>query len=158
MKKVGRTLECSSAPHTRHASGFSEVRGTKCYHTHSHERHRLVANCQFYRLVAAFQQCKFYKTCQFHQVATSLLKSGLLQLVICRLSNSLKQPVVCLWITNFDNQLNTSLLTTCNRLVVNKLSQTMQTHPDIDLLITSLLQDVNRLVAICALHNKQLFP
>ena len=25
------------------------------------------------------------QTCQFHQVATSLLKSGLLQLVICRL-------------------------------------------------------------------------
>ena len=28
---------------------------------------------------------KMQQTCQFHQVATSLLKSGLLQLVICRL-------------------------------------------------------------------------
>ena len=28
---------------------------------------------------------KLQQTCQFHQVATSLLKSGLLQLVICRL-------------------------------------------------------------------------
>ena len=42
--------------------------------------------------------------CQFHQVATRLLKSVLLQSVIC-------------------NQLTTSLLTNCNRLVVNKLSQ-----------------------------------
>ena len=31
-------------------------------------------------------------------------------------------------------QLATSLLTTCNRLVVNKLSQAMRTHPDIGLL------------------------
>ena len=44
------------------------------------------------------------------------------------------------------NQLVTSLLTTCNRLVVNKLSQAIRTHPDIGLLITSLLQAVNNLV------------
>ena len=48
------------------------------------------------------------------QVATRKLKSGLLQLVICRL------------VTSFDNHLATSLLTTCNnKLVVNKLSQAM---------------------------------
>ena len=36
-----------------------------------------------YQLVENFQQVA--QTCQFHQVATSLLKSGLLQLVIWRL-------------------------------------------------------------------------
>ena len=48
-----------------------------------------------------------------------------------------------LWITSFDNQLATSLLTTCNRRVRRELSQAMRTHPDIILLITNLLQDVN---------------
>ena len=76
---------------------------------------------------------------QFYQVATSLLKSGMLQLIMCRL-------VVTCWKTSFDHQLATSLLTTCNRLVVNKLSQALRTLPDIRLLITSLLQDVNTLV------------
>ena len=34
------------------------------------------------------------QTCQFHQVTTSLLKSGLLQLVICRLvTTTCNQPV-----------------------------------------------------------------
>ena len=40
-------------------------------------------------------------------------------------------------------------MTTCNSLVVNKLSQVMRTHPDIGLLITSLLQNVNSLVETC---------
>ena len=35
--------------------------------------------------------------------------------------NLLKQLAANLWITSSDNQLGTSLLTTCNRLVVNKL-------------------------------------
>ena len=56
--------------------------------------------------------------------------------------NLFKQLVASLWITSFDNQLATSLLTAFNTLVVNKLSQAMRTHPDIGLLITSLLQDV----------------
>ena len=71
----------------------------------------------------------------------------------CHLStcyNLLKQLAASLWIKSFDNQLATSLLATCSRLVVNKLSQAMQTHPDIGLLITCLLQDVNRLVPTCA--------
>ena len=52
---------------------------------------------------------------------------------------------------NLLKQLAASLLIihTCNRLVVNKLSQAMRTHPDIGLLLTSLLQDVNRLVETC---------
>ena len=49
--------------------------------------------------------------------------------------NLLKQLAASLWITSFDNQLAVTLLTTCNRLVVNKLSQAMRTHPDIGLLI-----------------------
>ena len=58
-------------------------------------------------------------------------------------------------ITSFDDPLTTSLLATCNRFVVNKLSPAMRTHPDIGLLITSLLQDVNTLVttrclAVCS--------
>ena len=88
------------------------------------------------------------------QAATSLLKSGSLQLVICRLVatchlqtcyNLLKQLAASLWITSFDNQLATSLLTTCNRIIVNKVSPAMRTHPDIGSLITNLFQDVNRL-------------
>ena len=49
----------------------------------------------------------------------------------------LKQFLASLWITSFDNQLATNLLTTCNRLVINKLSQTMRTHPDIGLLLVT---------------------
>ena len=51
--------------------------------------------------------------------------------------NLLKQLVTSLWITR---QLASSLLTTCNRLVVIKLLQAMRTHPDIGLLSTELLQ------------------
>ena len=54
------------------------------------------------------------------------------------------------WLTSFYNQFATSLLTTCNRLIANKLSQAMRTHPDISLLLTSLFQDVNKLVGTCA--------
>ena len=64
--------------------------------------------------------------------------------------NLLKQFVASLWITSFEYRLATSLLTTCNILVLNKLSQAMPTHSDIGLLITSLLQDVNRLIVTCA--------
>ena len=48
-------------------------------------------------------------------------------------------------ITSFDSQLATSLLTTCNIFFVNKLSQTIRTNSNINLLIRSLLQDVDRL-------------
>ena len=80
----------------------------------------------------------------FQQVATSLSissscdKSVEIRLVkTCHLQtfyNLLKQLATSLLITSFDNQLATSLLTTCNRLVVNKLSQAMRTHPGIGLL------------------------
>ena len=77
--------------------------------------------------------------------------TGLLQISFVRFSKLLQQLATSLWITSFDNQLATSLLTTCNRLVVNKLSQAMRTHPDIGLLVTSMLQDKKRLVVTCAL-------
>ena len=48
--------------------------------------------------------------------------------------NLLEQLVASMWKTSFDNQLATSLLNTCNRLVINKLLQDMGTHPDIGLL------------------------
>ena len=58
----------------------------------------------------------------------------------------LKQRAVSLLITSLDNQLATSRLTTCNTLVVNKLSQlAMRTHRDIGLL----LQDVARSQQTC---------
>ena len=105
------------------------------------KRLRLVAICQFYRLLELAN--KLQQTCQFHQVATSLLKS----IACCNLSfqtcyNLLKQLAASLWMTSFDNQLATSLLTTCNRLVVNKLSQAMRTHPYIVLSVRSLSTDL----------------
>ena len=49
--------------------------------------------------------------------------------------NLLKQLSASLWVTSFQNELAIiSLLTTCNGLVVYKLSQAMRTHPEVDLL------------------------
>ena len=78
-------------------------------------------------------------------ISLSCNKSVKIRLVLtCHLQTCynylLKQLAASPWITSFDNQLETSLLTTCNRLVVNKLSQAMQTHPDVGLFIASLLQ------------------
>ena len=71
---------------------------------HSPKRHRLVASCQSYRLFA---------TCQFHQAATSLFKVRLIATRYWQTCyNLLKQLAARLWITSFDNQLATSLLTT----------------------------------------------
>ena len=53
-------------------------------------------------------------------------------------------------ITSFDSKLATRLLTAYSRLVVKKLSHAKQTHPDIGLLIASLLQDVKKRVATWA--------
>ena len=118
-------------------------------HHYNKKYHRPVASYQFYRLVAT---CKQFATNL--SISLSCNKSVKVRLnvffhlQICY--NSLKQLAASLWITNFDNQLTTSLMTTWDRLVVNKLSQGMQTHPDIGLLITNLLQDGNRLIATWA--------
>ena len=88
-------------------------------------------------------------TCQQVTINLSILSScnksvKIRVIATCRLQtcyNLFKQLAANLWITNCDNQLATSLLTTCkqsNRLVVNKLSQAMRTHPNVGLLITSL--------------------
>ena len=118
--------------------------------------------------------CKFLNgirrltTVLLHSSQTCCNFTGLLSLVIssdcnksliirfvttCHLQicyNLLKQHAPSLWITNFDNQLATSLLTTCNGFVVNKLSQaiSMRTHYDTDSLTASLLQDVNIFVSV----------
>ena len=80
----------------------------------------------------------------FKQVATSLsiltsckkpVEIGLV--ATCRLHtwyNLLKQLATSLLMTSLDNQHATSLLTTWNRLVINKLSQAVRTSPDIGLL------------------------
>ena len=97
---------------------------------------------------------KTSRPCQ--QVATNLsISSVKIRLVaignLQTCYNLLKQLAASLWITSSDNQLATSLLTTCDRRVINKLSQAMRTHPDIGLLITSLLQDSTcRLAANCS--------
>ena len=84
--------------------------------------------------------CNLFTT-KFHHlsVSTSYNKSVKIRHVatfhLQTCCNLLKQLVTSLWITSFDNQLATNLLTTCNRFVVNELSQAMRTHPDIGLLI-----------------------
>ena len=99
-------------------------------HLHRQKRHRRVASCQFYRLVITCQQLATNLS-----ILSSCKKSVKIRLVAtCHLQiryNLLKQLAESLWITSFDNQLATSLLTTCNRLVVNKLPQTMRTHSEI---------------------------
>ena len=59
-----------------------------------------------------------------------------------------------LWIKSFDNQLAESLLTASNKRVVNKLSQAIRTQYAVTSLmywvvVTILLQDINRLVTTC---------
>ena len=66
--------------HTRQAETMSGCCGNRPATfgiPQNQKHHRFVSSCQFYN--------KLQQTCQFHQVATSLLKSGLLQFVICRL-------------------------------------------------------------------------
>ena len=87
-----------------------------------HKRHRRAAG---YRK-------KFQQTFQTQRFATSLLKSSILKICPWQTCyNLLKQLAASLWITSFDNQLATSLVTARNRLVVNKLSQAKRTDPDI---------------------------
>ena len=96
-------------------------------------------------LCILYTQPKTPQACQ--QVATKLvnfIKSVKTKLfATCHLQicyNLLKQLVASLWITSFDNERATSLLTTCNRLVVIKLSQAKRTYAGISLLITRPLQ------------------
>ena len=47
---------------------------------------------------------------------------------------TLKQFASSLWIKGLDNQLASSLLATCSRLVIIKPEQAMRTHPDIGMM------------------------
>ena len=82
-----------------------------------------------YQLVKNFQQVATHLS-----VSSSGNKSVKIRLVATRhlqiCFNLLRQLAANLWITSFDNQLTTSLLTTCNKLVFKKLSQAIRTHPD----------------------------
>ena len=49
---------------------------------------------------------------------------------------SLKQFASSLWIKSLDNQLASSLLTTCSRLVIIKPEQDIRKYPDIGLTTT----------------------
>ena len=61
---------------------------------------------------------------------------------VCNLAfTQLLQLAASLWIKRFDNQLATTLLATCNSLVVDKLYRAMRIHPDIGSLMTILLQN-----------------
>ena len=112
--------------------------GAAKMYTTKKKRYRLVEICQF---------CWFVAICQ--QVATNLSISSRCSCHLQTCYNLSKQLAASLWLTSVDNQPATNLLTTRNRLVVNKLSQTMRTNLDIGLFFSSLLQDVTRLVATC---------
>ena len=97
---------------------------SKCFtHVHIHQKEQVaveITNTQQkppQQLVNKLQQ-----VCQFHQVATSLLKSACCNLSFADLLQLVKQLAANLWITKFENEFAPSLLTTCNRLVVIKLS------------------------------------
>ena len=84
---------------------------------------------------------KLRQTCQFHPLATSLKISSTLHLLT--LIQLVKTTCRKLADNKFRQSTSTTLLATCNRLFVKKLSQAMRTHPDIGLLITGLSQDVS---------------
>ena len=60
---------------------------------------------------------KLQQTCQFDQVATSLLKSGLSQLVVCRLGTHVKISQLVASLQTSRQQVWNKLLTTCSKLV-----------------------------------------
>ena len=103
---------------------------------HIQERHRLDASCGFSRLdVSLLSSCikpisfiKFYQVCE-NQTRCNLIFQDFLQ--------ALKQLASSLWIKSLDNQLTSSLLTTCSRLVIVKLEQAMGTHSHIGLMTAS---------------------
>ena len=133
--------------HMNACSGRFTKTGTT--NLHNQQRHRLVASCQLYWLVAI--RCE--QVAKNLSNSSSCNKSVKIRLVAtCHLQNCynlLKKLVASPWITSFDNQLATNLLTTCSRLFVNKLSQAMRTHSDISLSITRLLLNLKRPVANC---------
>ena len=92
---------------------------------------------------AACQQVA--QACQFHYVAASLLRSGLI-VATCHLHN---KPVEIINFQQVCRQLVTSLLTNCDRLVVKSCRKPCE-RILISACCNKLLQDVNRLVRTCA--------
>ena len=106
-----------------------------------------VRNCGTSISVLYLSACnKLQQTFQFHLK----LQEISLNQTCCNLSfvDLLQLVETSLWITSFEIQLATSSLTTCNRLA-------MRTHPDIGLLIKSLLQNLFRLVPTCAFLKRR---
>ena len=102
-------------------------------HQYTARNARVNASCGFYRLDASLLSSQINQACCLHWTLCKLLKP---------LASSL-------WIKNLDNQLASSLLTTCSRLVVIKPEQAMRTHPDI-VFMTARQQACSRLAATCA--------
>ena len=83
-----------------------------------------------------------------HQVVSSVLAWSRTLHQVCENQLS-KQLASSLWIKSLDNELATSLLTSCRRLVIIKPEQAMRTHPDIGLM-TARQQPCNRFAATSA--------
>ena len=102
----------------------------------SQKRHRLDASCGFYRPDTSCQQVvsslltssSCIKSVHEHQTCCNLIFANLLQVG----ETTCIKPAC-------SSQLATSLLTTCNRLVIIKPEQAMRPHPDIGLVIADLL-------------------
>ena len=84
-------------------------------------------SCEFWILLTCFTF-----VVKLHQGYSSCIKalwnSDLMYIDIFRIASSF-------WIKSLDNQLASSLLTTCSRLVIIKPEQAMRTHPVIFLMI-----------------------
>ena len=87
--------------------------------------------CKFWILPVWFKfAIMLDQACWLHQVGSRLNATWYLQ----TWPTLLKQLPSSLWIKSLDNQLASSLLTTCSRLVIIKSKQAMRTHPDIVLI------------------------
>ena len=114
-----------------------------------------VASCQFYRIVTICQQVAT-------NVSTSIVISDKIRLVTtCHYLQTcfdlFKQLAYNLYLTIFGNQPATSLLTTGNRLVVDRLSQAMRNQHDIGLwaakYCSMLLSSTLNMLCVLSVHK-----
>ena len=104
---------------------------------HSQKRHRANASYGFH-LDASLLSSHINRACSPHQFCENQTWSKLL-----------KPPASSLSLKSLDNQLASSLSTTCSRLVIIKPKQEIRTHPDIGLM-TAKQQACSRPSATCA--------
>ena len=106
------------------------------------------ASCEFYRLDASLSSSWII-------VESSLRKSDLMQVDICRLAESCLNNVhqAGLLIKSLDEQLASSLLKTCGRLVIIKLEQAMWTYPYVSLMKAK-QQSCIKLAAFLAVYTR----